>query len=76
MDEPIDRDTVRPKAQATSGIGHKRHRSEVNAIGQALVQAHFLAAVMTPQRLGAEVQVTQVHRLLELVGVTVGQEHP
>ncbi|MNH06508.1 hypothetical protein D3C79_658780 [compost metagenome] len=53
-----------------------RQDVQVQAIGQALVQAQlFITEVFAAGQFG-EIEEAEVHRLLDLVGILAGQQHP
>ena len=81
-DGPLDRVAAPGGAGAGGGLDpevtvggpHDRGDSEVDARGQALVEAHLLLAeVLAPLERGV-VEEAQVHRLLDLVDALAGEE--
>src|SRR5262249_55262975 len=48
---------------------------EVDLRGEASVQAQFLLAIESPRRQRREIEKAKVHRFLDLVGMTSGQQY-
>ncbi len=66
----------RPEPQPAVGVDRQRHGAEVDVAREAAVESQLLGAVVPARRLGAEIEIALADRLLELPGVTVGEEHP
>ncbi|MNE07933.1 hypothetical protein D3C80_1005730 [compost metagenome] len=57
------------------GAGDRQH-FEVEVVGQALIQAQLFATEMLAGVEAGEVEEAEVDRLLDLVGIAAGQQHP
>ncbi|MNL57867.1 hypothetical protein D3C87_1814580 [compost metagenome] len=58
------------------GAAGNRQYLKVKAVGQALVQAQFFLAKVFARRQFAEVEEAEVDRLLDLVRIGAGEQHP
>ena len=71
----FDNRTVAAKLRCIDAAADRQY-FQVKTLGQALVEAQlFLAEMLAGTQLG-EIEKTEVHRFLELVGKGAGEHHP
>ncbi|MCY1178814.1 hypothetical protein D9M73_191850 [compost metagenome] len=58
------------------GAAGDRQHFQIQAVGQALVQAQLFGAEVRALRQLGEVEEAKVHRLLDFVGIFTGEQHP
>jgi hypothetical protein len=75
-DQPVDHHAAAIEPQRARAVHADRHHAEIDAFGEAPVEGHLHAAMRAARRDGGEVAAIVPHRLLELVRVRIGEEHP
>ncbi len=74
--QPVHRLPLPAEVQAPSRIAHQRNHPEVDIGRQTAVEPNFPFAVQAPRGDRAEIEIGIAHRLLQLVDMAIGEEHP
>jgi hypothetical protein len=76
LDQPVDRLPEPAQAQLAVRTQRQRHDAQIDVRRQPPIEPHFLLTASLPGLEGSEVEELIAHRLLQLVGEALGQEHP